>query len=61
MNIGEKIFVAALIALGLAVFVFAVIVFQDRADKCEKAGGALVRTAGGFVCAEDGLYTGIRI
>ena len=52
MNLGEKLFVAALIALGLVVLVVAVIFYQDKADKCEKAGGALVKTAGGFVCAE---------
>ena len=52
MNTGEKLFVAALVALGLVVFVVAVTFYQDKADKCEKAGGALVKTAGGFVCAE---------
>lgn len=52
MNVGEKLFVAALVALGLVVLVVAVIFYQDKADKCEKAGGLLVKTAGGFVCAE---------
>jgi len=52
MNLGEKLFVAALVALGLVVLVVAVTFYQDKADKCEKAGGALVKTAGGFVCAE---------
>ena len=52
MTTGEKVFVAALIAVSVLVGGIAIVLFNDRAEECEKAGGVLIKTAGGFVCAE---------
>ena len=52
MTTGEKVFVAALITVSVLVGGIAIFLFNDRAEECEKAGGVLIKTAGGFVCAE---------
>lgn len=52
MSTGEKVFVASLIAVSVLVGGIAIVLVNDLADECEKAGGVLIKTAGGFVCAE---------
>lgn len=52
MNKSDKIFLAVLITVGVLIAVFAMLSFSDRANDCDKAGGKLVKTAEGFICAE---------
>ncbi len=51
MNKTEK-FGIILIVFWTVLCLWAIFYFQERTNACEESGGEMVKTAGGYVCAE---------
>ena len=55
MSRSEILFIASIIVLGLAIFIFAAIMLGAKDEECSSKDGILIKAVNGYVCIDKGV------